>query len=130
MNPISRRRLAKFATDELLAGKSSGKVAKELAAVLLESKKTKDAELLVQDIALELERRGKLAEASVISATKLNDEIRRELTKFIKQAVGVDQVNLHERVDESVIGGARIETATHTWDQTITKQLTDIREAF
>jgi F0F1-type ATP synthase delta subunit len=37
---------------------------------------------------------------------------------------------LQENVDQSVIGGARIETAKYAWDKTLAKQLTDIREAF
>ncbi len=127
---ISRRRLAQYATKQLLAGQSARKVAKQLAAILIESKKSKDAGLLAKDIAWELECRGKLAQAQVTSAVGLSDLLRKELLSFVKQAAKVDQVNLQERVDKSVIGGVYIETAAHAWNKTIAKQLTDIREAF
>jgi F0F1-type ATP synthase delta subunit len=56
--------------------------------------------------------------------------LRQELSKFIKQAAKVNNVALQEEVDESVIGGIKVETAKHAWDYTIAKQLRDIREAF
>lgn len=124
---ISRRRLAKYATSQLLDGKPASKVARELAAILIETKKTKDVELLAQDVAYELESRGKLAQAEVTLATALNEALRKELIRFIKQTVQVDKVILSETIDKSVIGGARIETAAHAWDRTIAKQLTDIK---
>jgi F0F1-type ATP synthase delta subunit len=105
------------------------KIAQEIAAVLTETNKSKDVTLLAQDIAWELENRGQLASVEVTSASRLTESLRREITEFIKQSIEVDQVALSESVDESVIGGVRIETAAHTWDHTIAKQLTDIREA-
>ena len=125
---ISRRRLGEYAADQLLAGHSVRKIARELAAVLIETNKSKDAELLAQDISWQLENRGKLANAEVTSTTELNDSLRSELAKFIKQEAKVDQVALQEEIDEAVIGGVRIETAKHAWDKTIAKQLTQIRE--
>jgi F-type H+-transporting ATPase subunit delta len=127
---ISRRRLAEYAADQLLNGKSAHSMARELAAVLIATKKSKDTELLAQDIAWQLESRGALAQAQVTSATELSEALRKEITNFIKEAADVKQVNLQENVDQSVIGGARIETAKYAWDKTLAKQLTDIREAF
>jgi F0F1-type ATP synthase delta subunit len=130
MITISRRRLAEYAADQLLAGKTASNIARELAAVLIETNKSKDAELLAQDIAWQLETRGKLASAEITSATALSETLRSELTRFIKRAANTEQVVLQEQTDESIIGGVRIETAKHAWDKTIAKQLTDIREAF
>jgi F0F1-type ATP synthase delta subunit len=130
MISISRRRLAEYAADQLLASKSARAIARELAAVLIETNKSKDASLLAQDIAWQLESRGALAQVEVTSATELSESLRKEITKFIKQAANVERAVLQENVDESVIGGLRIETAKHAWDKTIAKQLTDIREAF
>jgi F0F1-type ATP synthase delta subunit len=127
---ISRRRLAEYAAAQLLNGESARSMARELAAMLIATKKSKDAELLAQDIAWQLESRGALAQAQVTSATELSEALRKEITNFIKEAADVKQVNLQENVDQSVIGGARIETAKYAWDKTLAKQLTDIREAF
>jgi F0F1-type ATP synthase delta subunit len=130
MMHISRRRLADYAVKQLLEGQTAKQISKELAAVLIETKKTGDAELLAQDIAWQLEKRGKLASVEVTSATGISETLRQEITSFIKEAVGVKQVNINEETDESVIGGVRIETAALAWDRTIAKQLTDIKESF
>lgn len=130
MNKISRRQLAEYAADQLLTGESARKIAASLAAVLVESKRASEVDLLLQDIAWELEVRGKVANANITSANALTDTLRKELTQFIKKATKVEQVNLDENIDKSVIGGVRIETATHAWDKTIATKLMQIREAF
>jgi F0F1-type ATP synthase delta subunit len=130
MNSISRRQLAIYAADQLAAGDPPKNVAAQLAAVLKETKRMHESELLARDVALELEHRGQLAQAYITSATPLPDEIRNQLIKFIKSAAAVNEVSVEENVDKSVIGGVKIETAVHSWDKTISRQLTNIREAF
>ena len=130
MSVLSRRQLAEYAANQLLDGQSAKKLAAGLAAVLVETRRTHEAEFLVQDITWELERRGKLAQAQVTSATPLTNDLRKELEKLIKIKAQVERVSLEENVDKSVLGGMRIDTAIHNWDKTIAKQLTDIREAF
>jgi F0F1-type ATP synthase delta subunit len=127
---ISRRQLAQYAADELLAGVSSEKIARQLAAVLANSKRAHESELLARDIAWELERRGKVASANITSVTPLSESLRKNLAIFIKDAANVDEVNLQETIDKSVLGGVKIETAIHSWDKTVATKLRNIREAF
>jgi F0F1-type ATP synthase delta subunit len=130
MIKVSRRQLAEYATDELLEGANPKKIALQLAAVLTQSKRTHELELLIQDINRGLEVRGKLANANITTATELSSSLQHELTKFIKQAAKVERVTLNENIDKSVIGGVRIETAVHAWDKTISRKLANIRESF
>jgi F0F1-type ATP synthase delta subunit len=130
MNHISRRRLAAYAADQILAGEAVDKLSSKLAAVLSEAKRTKDAELLARDIAYELETRGKVASANVVSASDISNDIREQIIKFIKESANVDEVSIQENIDKSVLGGVRIETAVHAWDKTVIKKLADIRESF
>jgi F0F1-type ATP synthase delta subunit len=127
---LSRRQLAEYASDQILAGQPIEKISARLAAVLCETKRTKEAELLARDIAYELETRGKVANANITSASNISDELRDQIIKFIKETAKVDKVTLDENVDKSVLGGVRIETAVHAWDKTISKKLADIRESF
>jgi F0F1-type ATP synthase delta subunit len=127
---LSRRQLAEYASDQILAGQPIEKISARLAAVLSETKRTKEAELLARDIAYELEMRGKVAIANITSASNISDELRDQIIKFIKETAKVDKVTLDENVDKSVLGGVRIETAVHAWDKTISKKLADIRESF
>lgn len=130
MSRLSRRALARYAVDELLAGKSAEQVTKKLAAVLVEDGKTGEAGFLVGDITWELERRGELAVGKVISATKLNRELLDSLSSQTKKATGAKQILLEEEIDKSVIGGLRVETAGRVWDATVSRKLSRIRETF
>jgi F0F1-type ATP synthase delta subunit len=127
---MSRRQLAQYAADQILDGIGIDKLSKQLAAVLSETKRTKEAELLARDIAYELETRGKVASANIVTATQISNEIRESITKFIKDAAKVDKVSLQENIDKSVLGGVKIETAVHAWDKTLAAKLRNIREAF
>jgi F0F1-type ATP synthase delta subunit len=127
---LSRRQLAGYAATELINGASIKEISAQLAAVLKESKRTNEAELLSRDIAYELETRGKVASTHVTSANALSESLRDDLLKFIKQAANVDEVNIEENVDKSVLGGIKIETAVHSWDKTVATKLRKIREAF
>jgi F0F1-type ATP synthase delta subunit len=127
---VSRRQLADYAAGQLIAGQAPDKIARQVAAVLLATGKTKNAGLLIEDVAWQLENRGQLANAQVTSATELSESLREEIATFIKHAAKVNKVILNENINQSVIGGIRIETAARTWDETISKQLTEIRESF
>ena len=128
MAALSRRALAAYAADQLLAGTKFSKISKELAAVLVTSRRTNQAELLAQDIAWELESRGLVASASVTSAHTLSEQLKRQISAFVRQAAKVDEVVIDENIDESVIGGVRIDTAAHSWDKTLRSKLNQIRE--
>lgn len=130
MNKLTRRVLARYAVDQLLAGKPAKSVAKHLAAAMIEAGNVQEIDYLIGDIASELERQRQLAIGRVTSATPLGDGLKRELKARIKQATGAGSVLLEETVDELVIGGVRIETANRVWDSTIARRLADLRETF
>ena len=130
MHNLSRRQLAGYAADRLLDKARPSKVAQELAAILIASRRQNQAELLAEDIGWELERRGQAANAAVVSARGLSEQLRKDITAHIKKAAGVKQVIINEAVDPSVLGGVRIDTAAHSWDKTLRRKLTDIKEEF
>ncbi len=127
MNTISRRQLAKYAADLLMAGDSPRSVSRKLAVVLISSRRADEAEFLVDDIAYELEARGQLATAKVTSARRLSPGLRSQLLKAIKEAAKVEAAELEEVVDQTVLGGLRVETAAHSWDDTIARRLNDLK---
>ena len=127
---LSRRQLAAYGADQLLSNTSPRKVAKQLAAVLVSSRRPNQAELLANDIAWELEVRGKVSNANITSAKALGDSLLKQISDHIKKSVSVEQVIINQQIDSSVIGGLRIDTAARSWDKTIKRKLTDIREVF
>lgn len=127
MAALSRRSLARYAAERLTRGQAPAKLAKELVVALVTSRRQNEVELLLGDIAYELENRGLLASATVTSATALNPSLRRQLVSQIKKLAHVKDVALHSQIDKKVIGGVRIDTAKHSWDKTILRKLTDIK---
>src|SRR5215208_5870088 len=108
MNAISRRQLAGYAADQIIIGKNTKSLANELAAVLIQSKRLNQAELLASDISWELEARGMAVNAQVTAAHSLSETLRKQIAAHIKKAAKVDTVIMDEQVDKSVIGGVRI----------------------
>jgi len=124
---FSRRQLATYAVEELLANRPPADIAQLLVAALIAANKYKEAELLIDDINQELESRGLLASAKIITARGLSAELQAELISQLKQAASVKEVVLNQKVEKSVIGGIRLETAKHSWDKTVARQLADIK---
>lgn len=127
MISLSRRQLAHFAVEQLTSGRSMQKISRQLAAVLVATNKRKEAELLLNDIAQELESRGLMANAKVTTATPLPAGLRAELIAQIEKAAKVRRAVIYEEISKDVIGGFKVETANHTWDKTIARRLADIK---
>lgn len=130
MSRLSRRLLAKYGADQLLAGASAKQLAKHLAAGLVDAGKSHEAEFLIDDIAAELENRHELAIAKTTSVQALTPELRSHLMSQLKRSLETKSVALDETLDQSVIGGLRVETASKVWDSTIARKLADLKEVF
>ena len=123
MAHISRRRLAQTIV-RLLHEQSSqqARILRSVAAYLIESKQTKQLELLVQDIARELENEGQLL-AEVRSAFGLDAASRNVLVQYLKQATSAKTVTLDESVDPQLLSGMVVRTADKELDTSARRQL-------
>ena len=130
MNKFSRRTLARYCVDQLLDGKAASKIAHELAAVIYESGQTIEPEFLIGDIAYELENRKELASAKLTTAHEPSQAILSEIEKELKQVTGAKEILLETSLDESLIGGIRLETASRVWDYSVARRLSQLKESF
>lgn len=120
---LSRRKLADQAARRIAAGESKTAVLKELAAYLIDTGRKSEADLLVRDIETALAERG-IVVGTVVSARPLTAEAKKSIDSFVKHHYdGVKSVVLRERVDESVIGGIRLELADKQLDVTVVNKL-------
>lgn len=157
MRLMSRRKLAKYAAEQLLAGNDA--VLEEIAGFLVHEKHEREVELLARDIEVELAERGTIV-ATVESARALDaatkDAIKRMLSsnsgmrasrRASRDARAAEQpspddsirapetdassqninVLLRESIDPTLIGGFKLRTPTATLDATIAKKLNDLR---
>ena len=117
---LSRRKLAEYAAEKLLAGDDS--VVAQLAAHIVTEKRQREVELLVRDIEAAMASRGTVV-ATVTTVQKLTDDIKRAVTEMI----GGDKVVLRERQDASVIGGIMIDTPDKRFDGTVRRKLNELK---
>ena len=119
---ISRTKLAGYVVSQLESGRSD--VMRELAAYLIETKRTREAELLIREITEQFERHGIVA-ADVTSAEPIDEALRAQIAEL----VGAKRLELSETVDTSVLGGVRVTTASRRLDATLAHRLNLLRKA-
>ena len=121
---ISRRKLALYVVDAIEAHRHLDHALQEVAAYLVDSKRIREAELVVRAIEDELAARG-IVVAHVTTAIPLV----HELELAIKKLIGAKEIHLDSEVDPAVIGGVRIETPGKLLDATIKRKLLVLHQA-
>ena len=115
---ISRRKIADYAAKRLIKGEKTGLVIKDVAAFLIDARRTREAELVVRDIEAALADRGVII-TDVTSAFPLAESVKEE----VKKLVGGKQLVLRETVDPSVLGGIRLVTPGKRLDATLKRKI-------
>lgn len=121
---ISRRKLAVYVADQIEAGAKLGAIVEQLAAYLIETKRLREADLVVRAIEDELAARGTVI-ARVTTAYPLDAALRTQ----IEAQIGAKRTYIEEIVDPSILGGVRIETPGTILDATMKRKLLALRQA-
>ena len=120
---ISRRKLAEHAATRLTNGDSSADVLNELAAYLIDSGRTSEAELVIRTVEDSLLTRG-VALATVTSARALTTDAKDTIEAMIKREYShVRTVLLREMIDPSVLAGVKVSLAGAQLDVTAKTKL-------
>lgn len=120
---LSRRKLSEHAVQRLLNGDNVMVVMKQLGAHLIDTRRTRELELVVRDIEAGLLANG-TALATIVSARSLSDEAKQDIEKLIKtDNAKVQNVVFRERIEPEVIGGVRIELPGSVADFTVKAKL-------
>ena len=122
---ISRRSLAEYIADRLVAGDTT--VIEQLAAYLIETRRTKQVDLYVSDIEYALIDRGVVI-ADVTSAHHLTAETKEAVTRFLSTAYAAKTVELRHSLDASLSGGINIHTADAKYDTTVKRKITNLQK--
>ena len=113
--------LALFAVDKLEKGTSSATLSKQLAALLVEQRRSRDLGQLMRLIESELDRRGK-TQVTITSAHAVSDTVKKELAR----ALSAKNPVFHEDINPAVIGGVRANTLEREIDLTIRTKLKQV----
>ena len=126
---ISRRSIAEYIATGLIDGKDKKALLKELAGFLVETKRTKELDLIISDIEFQLSDKG-IVSTVVTSAADLTAETKKAVEAFVKEKTKAKQVSLQSMVDPTVLGGVKIAVPGYELDQTVAHQLTVLKTRF
>jgi F0F1-type ATP synthase delta subunit len=121
---VSRRKIAAYCAERLIANDST--VTTQLAAYLVDERRTRETDLIVRDIESALARRGVMV-ADVASATELSSGVRKEIEKFLADTHDIESVHLREALDPELLGGVKVTTPEAQFDATIRRKLTTLK---
>lgn len=119
---ISRRKIAELVADHIMSGKNVAHIIKEVAALLVDTRRTRELELLVRDIESALEERG-LVVADVTSAYPLDNTLKTAIDTL----VGGKKVVLRETVDPTILGGIRLTTPSKRLDASLRRKIQSLK---
>lgn len=126
---LSRRSLAQHVATHLVNGKPQKDIAMQLAAYLIWTRRTKELSLIVRDIQFYLSEHGHIA-GTITSAHELSAATLKAIEAFAKTKTGAKSVSLDREVDESLIGGIKLEVPGYELDTTIARQLTILKTRY
>lgn len=120
---LSRRKLAAFCAEELVKGHD---ITKQLAAYLVESRRTREYELIARDIESALAERGILV-ADIATATGLSATSRRAIEAFLASRTSAQKIVLREEVDATLLGGVKVAIPGNELDATLRHKLNQLK---
>src|SRR4051812_11456136 len=120
---LSRRKIAAFVADSFIKDSSSmAQTVQSVAAYLVDTRRTREIDLLVRDIEDALATRG-IVIADVTSAHPLTSTLKDEIARL----VGGDSLQLREAINPMLIGGIRIDVPGKRFDGTVRRKLTALK---
>lgn len=126
---LSRRSLAQYVARTLAAGTPQKEVALQLAAHLIQTRRTGELTVLLRDIKYYLGEHGHVA-GTVTAAHELGASTLKAIESFAKQKTGAKSVSLDVNLDEALIGGVKLELPGYELDTTIARQLTILKTRY
>ena len=129
MVKLSRRAVAEHIAERLIAGESQQKLLEQLAAYLIESRRTKELNLMVRDIQYYLAEKGYVS-GTVTSAFELSKATEDAIKAFAKSETGASHIQLDAVVDPSVLGGVRLSLPGKELDTTISRKITLLKTRY
>jgi F0F1-type ATP synthase delta subunit len=122
---LSRRKLASYCADQLMSG-NKATVIQELAAYLIEKRRTNELELIVRDIEDALLLRG-IAIADVVTARELTAETLKQVKSFVTTQYANASVQLRTRIEPEVLGGIKVSLPGEELNRTLQRKIATLK---
>ncbi len=125
---LSRRAIATYIVSQLQAGDSKVAI-QQLAGYLVESRRTKELNIIVRDIQTALADAGAI-NGTVTTAFALSEETKKAIEAVLLQQTKAKTITLEEVINPAVLGGYKVEFPGHEIDHTVHHQLTTLKTEF
>jgi len=129
MAKLSRRAIAIYIAEQLTGKADSQKVILQLAAYLVDTRRTKELSLIIRDIQFYLSEAGAVS-GVITTANALTAETKKAIEKYIKEQTGAKTVALDSLIDPSVIGGVKVSIPGRELDATVSRSLTVLKTRY
>jgi F-type H+-transporting ATPase subunit delta len=126
MAKLSRRSIALYVADQLTNGTESSQLVSQLAAYLVDTRRTGELSLIIRDIQYFLSEAGSVS-GVITTASELSAATKKSIESFIKLQTGAKHVALDSLIDPSVIGGVKVSIPDREFDATVSRNLTVLR---
>jgi F0F1-type ATP synthase delta subunit len=128
MSKLPRHQLAAILAEKSLSGMSARQLGEETAAYLLAEGRTGELDSLLRDV-MQYRADNGIVEVVAVSARQLNDKARRNVEAQVRELYpGAKQITISEQLDQSVIGGVRLELANQQLDLSIRSKLNKFKQ--
>ncbi|MDR3125971.1 MAG: F0F1 ATP synthase subunit delta [Candidatus Nomurabacteria bacterium] len=124
---FSRRLVTEKIVDMLELGTGAKRAAQVLAAYLLDSRQTRQAELYLRDIRRVLVERQGLMSVEVAAARQLTDKLASDIKEFIKQQTAAETVEIIDTVQPDLISGVVISTTDSVYDGSLKNKIKKLK---
>lgn len=125
----SRKKLVEYIAVSINKGVPEKKLARQVAAYLIENGKTSELQSVMRDAQELRATRYGVVEFNVRSASTLDKSVEKRVEKIaLEQYKGSKKVIINEETDESAIGGINILLPHHSLDLTIQSKLNRLKE--
>jgi F0F1-type ATP synthase delta subunit len=124
-----RTRIARLLADRTLkSGADTKRLSREIAAYLLQERRTSDLSSLLRDIEYLWAERG-YVEVQAYSAHPLTPEVRKDITAQAKQLYPeAAKIVVTENHDEDIIGGVKLVVANQQLDLSVQAKLNQFKQ--
>ncbi|MEY2925516.1 MAG: hypothetical protein RLZZ337_2067, partial [Bacteroidota bacterium] len=125
-NPIVNAESKKAILNKVFAENSD--TTKEFVGFLVDKKREQELPLVAQQFIASYDHMKGITKATVVSAVQLSTDTMTKVKKYITGLLGKEEIQLHNEVDSSIIGGIIIKHEDRLLDMSVSKELREIRK--
>ena len=128
MAKVSRLKIAAVLADKVDSKQSAKQLSREIAAYLLETRRTGELDSVLRDV-MEIRAERGIVEVTAVTAHPLTAALRTDIEKNMRTHFpAAKTIIVSESHDESVVGGVRLELANQQLDLSVRAKLNRFKQ--